>query len=114
MRWWRWISAVSPYPSRPRNTVAPAIFSSLQRFTIASERGFPLYWSLSPKCRRRRLAFLTVRMRGLRCAAVEHQPKHRDIGKDDDSVVHHRFNLVDPLGQLLVRVHNRNHDRQIV
>src|ERR1035441_8082990 len=114
MRWWRWISAVSPNPSRPRNTVAPAIFNSLQRFTIASYNGFPLYWSVSPRCRRRSLAFLIVCMRRLRGRAAVHEADHLHIGKDDESVLHHGFDLVDGLGQLLRRIHNRNHDRQVV
>src|ERR1017187_6135689 len=114
MRGWWWISAVSPYPSRPRNTVAPAIFNSLQRFTIASYRGFPLYRSLSPKWRRRSLAFLTVRMRRLRWRAAVNQANHLHVGKNNNSVLHHRLNLVYSLGQFLSRVHNRNHHRQLV
>src|ERR1019366_9485324 len=114
MRWWWWISAVSPYPSRPRNTVAPAILNSRQRFTMASYRGFPWYRSLSPKWRRRSLAFLTVRMRRLRWRAAVNQANHLHVGKNNDSVLHHRLNLVYSLGQLLLRVHNRNHHRQVV
>ena len=30
------------------------------------------------------------------------------------SVLHHRLDLVNSFGQFLLRVHNRNHDRQIV
>src|ERR1035441_9365633 len=95
-------------PSRPRNTVAPAIFNSLQRFTIASYNGFPLYWSVSPRCRRRSLAFLIVCMRRLRGRAAVYEADHLHIGKDDESVLHHGFDLVDGLGQLLRRIHNRN------
>src|ERR1035438_857766 len=42
------------------------------------------------------------------------QANYIHIGKDDDSVLHHQLNLVDSLGQLHLRVHDGNHDREIV
>jgi hypothetical protein len=41
----------------------------------------------SPKCRRRSLAFLTVRMRRLRCRAAVNEADHIHIGKHDDPVL---------------------------
>src|SRR5579862_7106978 len=86
---------------------------TLQRSTIASYKGFPRCWSLSPKCSRRSLAFSTVLMRRRHVGLAANQANHIDIGEHDHSVLHHRLDLIDRTGNFLTGVDNGNHDRQI-